>query len=253
MPPTIQQQRDNLNIGLYLAHSQFGATLDRVLQVALGYNPNGPPPTNHVEPFERRFRSAQQVGRDAYEARNPGYFTFNAMPFGQGYVYKAVWYVWVNPNTHRPQAVPLPNVDLASMRQLRDRDLETRQATDRSIRAADNILEQRRAIASGDWQALQEIQSRMIEDGSLGEILSGYHGLPYADIQEIMPQLANQSGMFQFQRAASDVRRLERRLMQRKAAFAQQLTRWVTLQTGVPNNAHQLALQQAQQRLAALP
>ena len=252
--PTIQQQRDNLNIGLFLANSGFGATMDQILQVALGYNPNGPPPSNHVEPFERRFRDAQQVGRDAYRNRDPGYFTFNAMPFGHVFIYKATWYVWVNPNTNQSQAVPLPSGDLASMRQIRDRDLDTRQATNRSIRAAHNIEEQRQAITRGDWQALQAIQSRMIEDGSLGEIISGYFGLPYADIQNLMPQIANRhGGMFQFQQDAKDVRRLERRLMQRKASFAQQLTGWVMLQTGVPNNAPQQALQQAQQRLAALP
>ena len=251
--PTIEQQRDNLTIGLYLANTQFGATLDHILQITLGYSPNGPPPTNYVERYDRRFRNAQAAGRDANKDRTPGYFAFNAMPFGNGYIYKAFSYVWVNPNTGQPQVVPLPSGDLAPMRMLRDRDLNTRQSTNRSIRAAHNIHEQRQALARRDWQSLQTIQSRMIEDGSLGEILSGYHGLPYADIQEIIPQLANTGGMFQFQKDAKDVRKLERRLMQRKASLAQQLTNWVMLQTGVPNNAPQLALQQAQQRLSNLP
>ncbi len=253
MPPTIQQQRDNLTIGLYLASSRFGATLDQTLQVALGYNPHGPPPTNYVDRFERRFRAAQQVGRDAYRERTPGYFTFNAMPFGNTYLYKATWYVWRNPQTHQPQAVPLESGDLASMRRLRDRDLDTRQATNRSIRAADNIEEQRRAVANQDWQALQAVHARMIEDGSLGEILSGYFGLPYADIQEIIPQIASSGSMFQFQRNAARITNLQRRLLQQQNQLGNQLTKWVMLKTGVPNNAHQLALQQAQQRLAGLP
>ena len=101
----------------------------------------------------------------------------------------------------RFKPVPLPPGDLASMRRLRDRDLETRQVTNRSIRTAHDIEDQRQAIARGDQQTLEVVQSRMIEDGTLGEILSGYHGLPYADIQDIMPQLANESGMFQFQRS----------------------------------------------------
>ena len=252
MSPTIQQQRDNLTVGLYLANTGFGATLDQVLQAALGYNPNGPPPTNYVEPFERRFRAAQQVGRDAFSDRTAGYFTFNAMPFGNTYVYKATWYVWINPQTNRPQIVPMVSGDLTSMRSLRDRDLDTRQATNRSIRTAHNIEEQRRAVARNDWTAIQAIHSRMIDDGSLGEILSGYHGLPYADIQEIIPQLSNQRGMFEFQRAAYDVDNLQRRLRQRREVLGRQLTNWVMLQTGVPNNAPQLALQQAQQRLAGL-
>ena len=253
MPPTIDQQRDHLTRGLYLANSRFGATLDQILQAALGYDPNGSPPRNWVEPYERRFRMAQQIGRDAIRNRTPGYFTFNAMPFGHTYIYKALSYVLINSQTHQPQVVVLPSGDLASMRRLRDQDLETRQATSRNIRAAHNIEEQRQAIARRDWQALRAIQSRMIEDGSLGEILSGYHGLPYAEIQDIIPQLANRGTMFQFQRNASRVSSLQRRLIQQQNQLAQQLTRWVMIQTGVPNNVLQLVLQDAQRRLANLP
>ena len=92
----------------------------------------------------------------------------------------------------------------------------------------------------------------MIEDGSLGEILSGFHGLPYADIEEVIPKLPNRPIRFQFQKEAKDVQQLSRRLRQAQASLGQQLTHWVMLQTGVPNNAPQLALQQAQQRLASL-
>ena len=253
MPPTIEQQRDNLTIGIFLANTGFGAVLDQVLQAALGYNPSGQPPTNWVERYDRRFRAAQRVGRDAYRDRDPGYFTFNAMPFGNTYIYKATWYVWRNPQTGDPQAVPLPSGDLAPMRRLRDRDLDTRQATNRNIRAADNIEEQRRAVTRRDWRSVRAIQARMIEDGSLGEILSGYYGLPYADIQEVIPQLSNQRGLFQFQRAAQDIVNLERRLRQRYEVLGSQLTNWAMLQAGVPADAPIQALQQAQQRLAGLP
>ena len=222
---TIQQQRDNLNIGLYLANTQFGATLDQILQITLGYNPNGPPPTNYVEHHDRRFRNAQAVGRDANKNRTPGYFAFNAMPFGNSYMYKAFSYVWINPNTNHPQVVPLPSGDLAPMRQLRDKDLDTRRDTNRSIRAAHNIQEQRQALARRDWRSLRAIQSRMIEDGSLGEILSGYYGLPYADIQEIIPQLPNQRGLSPFQKPAKDVLKLEERLMERKSYLQEQFVK----------------------------
>lgn len=249
MPPSIRTQRDNLEIGLYLARGRFGARLDDILQVPLGYSPNGSRPLEH---YESRFRNAQRVGRDAFRRRTPGYFTFNAMPFGSGYIYKATWYVWTNPQSSEPQTVPLLAGDLASMRRLRNRDLATRQATTRSVRTADNIEEQRRAIQRRDWPTLQELQARMNEDGSLGEILSGFHGLPYADIQEIIPVLPNRPMRFQFQRDARHVQQLDRRLRQAQAALGQQLTAWVMLQTGVPNNAPQMALQQAQQRLAIL-
>lgn len=252
MAPSIQQQRDNLTIGLFLANQRFGASLDQSLQVALGYAPNGPYPLDLVETYERRFRDAQGVGRDAFRDRIPGYFTFNAMPFGNTYIYKATWYVWINPQSGQAQTIPLPSGDLASMRRLRDKDLNTRQGTTRSVRAADNIEEQRQAVVRQDWPALQIIQTRMIEDGSLGEILSGFYGLPYADIQRIIPQLPNRAMLFQFQRIAAKVVQLERRLVREQAALGQQLTSWVMLQTGVPNNAPQLALRQAQQRLASL-
>ena len=143
MPPTVQQQRDNLTIGLYLANSG-GATLDDVLQVALGYAPGGPLPR---EAYYQRFRDAQSIGRDALRDRSPGYFTFNAMPFGSGYIYKTTWYVWINPNSGSAQTVPMPVIDLASMRALRDKDLDTRQATVRSVRAADNIEQQQSAVS----------------------------------------------------------------------------------------------------------
>ena len=160
MPPTIQQQRDNLKIGLYLANSKFGGTLDQTLQVALGFNPNGPFPVNQVEQYERRFRDAQRAGRDAHRNRTPGYFTFNAMSFGNRYIYKATWYVWINPQSGQAQTVPLVAGDLASMRRTRDRDMATRQATNRTIRTADNIEEQRQAVARQDWSALKMVQAQ---------------------------------------------------------------------------------------------
>ena len=249
MPPTIQTQRDNLEVGLYLARGQFGARKNDILQVALGYSPNGHIP---LQRYENRFRNAQRSGRDAFHQRTPGYFTFNAMPFGGQNIYKATWYVWTNPQTGQAQTVPLFAGDLASMRRMRDRDLATREATTRSIRTADNIQEQRLAVQRRDWPALQDLQSRMIDDGSLGEILSGFHGLPYADIQEVIPNLPNLPMRFQFQKNAKDIERHARRLRRAQASLAQQMSSWVMLQTGVPNNAPQLALQQAQQRLANL-
>lgn len=250
-PPT-ETQRDNLNIGIYLAGRRLGAPLDDILQACLGYNPNGPYPTNSIERYEYRFRTAQRVGRDRYRARTPGYFTFNAMPFGQTYVYKVTWYTLFNNNNRICQIVPMISLDLRRMRQTRDRDLDTRKATARSIRTAHDIEEERDAIARQDFSALQVVQARMVEDESLGEILSGWHGLPYADIEELIPQIANQfPGNFRFnlQRAAGNIRNLSRRLRQEQANLSSQLSNWVILQTGLPNNAPQLALQDAIARL----
>ena len=224
MTPNIQIQRDNLNIGLYLARGRFGASLDDILQVALGYMPTS---GHSRDSFEQRFRTAQAVGRDMFRERVPGYFTFNAMPFGGQYIYKATWYVWINPESNEPQTVPLPVDDLASMRRLRNRDLSTRRGTVRNVQAADNIVEQRRAIEHQDWTALQEIQARMIEDGSLGEILSGFYGLPYAEIQEVIEELPNRAMLFRFQKDAKDIQELNRRLRQSQASLGQHLMNWV--------------------------
>ena len=174
------------------------------------------------------------------------------MPFGGRYIYKATWYVWVNPQTGEPQTVPLLAGDLASMRRLRDKDLDTREATTRNIRTADNIHEQRRAVRDQDWPALRELQAGMIEDGSLGEILSGFHGLTYANIQDVIPELPNRQMRFRFQRDAKRITELSRRLRQAQKSLGDQLTHWVMLQTGVPSDAPQRALEQAESRLANL-
>jgi hypothetical protein len=254
-PPT-SVQRDNLNIGIYLAGRPHGAELDDILQAALGYNPNGPYPANSFERYERRFRNAQAVGRDHLRTRSAGYFTFNAMPFGNGYVYKITWYTWVNPQTHVCQTVPMMSLDLRRMRQVRDKDLRTREATTRSIRTAHDIEEERQAIARGDYTGLQMIQARMVEDGALGEILTGWHGLGYANIEDIIPQLPaymTRSVIFNFQRTAATINRLNGQLHQEHARIAQQLSHWIMLQTGVPNNAPQLALQDAIRRVTMPP
>ena len=156
--PSIQAQRDNLNVGIFVAGRRFGAPLDQILSVALGYNPSGAPPTNVIEIYDRRFRAAQRAGRDSFRNRTPGYFTVNAMPFGHTYVYKTTWYTWVNPQTNSCQIVPMMSTDLNRMRQLRDKDLRTRESTTRSVRAAHDIEEERRAIANQDFQALQLVQ-----------------------------------------------------------------------------------------------
>lgn len=252
--PLTEVQRDNLNIGIFLAGRPDGAPLDQILQNTVGYDPNGNYPMNSFERYEYRFRNAQRVGRERYRDRTRGYFTFNAMPFGQIYVYKVTWYTWPNPQTGNCQIVPMVNLDLKRMRDFRDGDLNTRRATARSVRTAHNIEEERRAIARQDYQSLQNVQARMVEDESLGEILSGWHGLPYADIEAIIPQLPEymQGSMrYSFQQAAGNIRRINRRLREEQAKLAAQLSNWVILQTGLPNNAPELALQDAITRITA--
>ena len=251
--PLTQVQRDNLNIGIFLAGRNYGAQLDQILQTALGYIPGG---ARTIEHYERRFRTAQAAGRDSLRGRIEGYFTFNAMPFGKQYFYKVTWYTWFNKASTCCQIVPMNLSDINSMRRLRDQDLETRKGTVRSVRTADDIQEERQAIARQDYRSLQNIQARMVEDESLGEILSGWFGLPYADIQQILPKLPEHTFnrmTIDFQRTARKINTINNRLKEEHARIAGQLMGWVMLQTGLPNNAPQLALQDAVARLNATP
>ena len=166
--PSPQRQRDNLNIGLFLAQRPYGAELEQILQGALGYSPQGPPPTNNRAHYETRFRTAESVGRDAFRERRPGYFTFNAQPFGHIYVYKVTWYVWLNPQTSTPQTVPIPSADLREMRTYHDKYMDTRTGTTRNIRTAYDIEDRDNAIARGDSQDARLIEQRMVDNDSWG-------------------------------------------------------------------------------------
>lgn len=79
--PSVEEQRDNLQIGIYLAANPYGVRVERVIEVALGYDVDAP--AYPYEAYVRRFRRAQAIGRDKLKARAPGYFTFNAVPFGR--------------------------------------------------------------------------------------------------------------------------------------------------------------------------
>jgi len=96
----------------------------------------------------------------------------------------------------------------------------------------------------------------MLTDGSLGEILSGLHGLPYAELETILPLLPVQTFgrmTLDFQRTASHIRRLRNMLEREQDRIVTQLMSWVTIQTGLPGNARHLALRDAADRLTRLP
>ena len=248
--PSIQGQRDNLQIGLFLARHPYGASLDSCLQ-EIGWGTNSALGRTN---YESRFRYAQEIGRDARRERRAGYFSFNAQPFGGIFLYKALWYVWRNPQSNIDQTVPLFSTDLQGMRRYRDKYLGTLTSTTRGIRAGHDLQELSDARRRGDTQAIQAIEQRMVEDGALGEVLSGYHGLPYADIEEIMLQLPSYLGgnRFQFQQSAKKIQKLENQIQKEMGKIANQLSAWVRAQTGLPPNASQLALADAQARLSKL-
>ena len=249
--------RDNLSIGLFLGLHPYGAPLEDVLVYALGYNPNGTPPTNDIDRNQQRLRSAQALGNEKYRARIPGYFTIHAQPFGGIFLYKAVWYVWTNPQTQENQAVLMSSSDLVSMRRRQEKDLSTRTNNVRAIRTADNVQQYREAIASGDIQRAYRIQSSMIDDETLSELLTNQLGIEYADIAPVIEQIADHNPFnqiqFSFSKTAKKMRRLQNDLQKEQANLVNQLTTWINIQTGLPANATTLALQDAVLRFSQLP
>ena len=84
----------------------------------------------------------------------------------------------------------------------------------------------------------------MFSDGALGELLTGYYGIPYAEIPQILDQLAlgNGSNLFRFQND----------LLRSSAFLTEELKRLAEVQGDVPANAQQLALTDAANRLSNL-
>ncbi|TRZ53642.1 hypothetical protein D4S03_01470, partial [bacterium] len=189
---SIQTIRDNLNLGLTLVDNRFrfGLQPDDLLVRALGYDPAGPWPISDKGRYMSRLHEAPRLGQDKYAMRVPGYFTINAQPFGRIFVYKAVWYTWLNPSTGRVSTVPVNSTDLVPMREWRDRYLATRTRTTRSVRAADNIVRHDRALARQDASSVRSIESGMVEDGTLSEIITGLFGVPYVEMAPMLDMLA---------------------------------------------------------------
>lgn len=254
---SVEEIRNNLNIGLTLAvQYPYGLALDDLLIQALGYTPGGSWPLGDRDYYIAKLRNAQNIGLRNYALRQPGYFTINAQPFGNIFVYKAVWYTWPNPATGTTCIVLVCNTDLVPMRRWRGKYLETRAATTRSVRAADNLVRQDRALARQDMQEMRNIQAGMVQDGTLSEVVTGLLGVPYVEVADMLNLLSQGSpygsAQFNFTQQAQRIRQLENRLAGEQAAIVRSLSNLIAIRQGLPGNAQQLALQDASQRLANL-
>jgi len=255
---SVQEIRDNLTIGLTLAEQYpYGLPLEPLLVLALGYTPGGAWPIGDIDYHISRLREAQRIGERKYTLREPGYFTINAQPFGNIFVYKAVWYTWLNPDTGTVSIVLVCSTDLVPMRKWRDQYLETRTRSTRSVRAADNLVRQDKALAKGDTQDVQRIQAGMVTDGTLGEIVTGLLGVPYEDVPTILNLLSQGnpygSAQYHFTKQAQRIRQLERRLADEQADVVRQLSKHISAKQGLPQNVVPLALKDARNRLAKVP
>lgn len=251
----IQTIRDNLTTGLTLAETHpYGLALDELLIEALGYTPGDAWPIGNREYHISRLRTVQNTGERMYAAREPGWFTINAMPFGNIFIYKAVWYIWRNPDTGRPCTVQVCHTDLSPMRGWRDRYLATRTRSTRSVRAADNLNRQGVALNRGERDEAHHIQSGMARDGTLAEIVTGLLGVPYVEVPNMLQLLSEGSpygtARFNFSRQAQRIMDLERRLADEQASIVQSLSNLIEHRQNLPRDARRLALQDARNRLA---
>lgn len=254
---SVQEIRDNLTIGITLSDGyKYGLELDQLLIVALGYTPGAPWPIGDREHYISRLRTAQHIGERKYALREAGYFTINAMPFGNLFIYKAVWYTWLNPAVGKTCTVPVCFTDLTPMRRWRDRYLETRTRSTRSVRAADNLIRQEKALTKGDRKEVKQIQHGMVEDGTLGEIVTGLLGVPYVEVPNMLNELSKGnpygSANFNFSRQAQKIMDLEQRLADEQAKVVQSLSNLISVRQNLPSNVGQLVLQDARDRLANL-
>lgn len=249
----VQEIRDNLNIGITLAQHPHGMTLDDLLEKALGYTPGGPYPIGDREYYIVRLHQAQNVGLKNYALRVPGYFTICAQPFGNIFVYKAVWYTWVNSKTGKPCIVLICDTDLSPMRQWREKYLNTRKATTRSVNAADNVIRGKKALKRKNMEAVKRIQEEMVKDGTLSEVITGLLGVPHVDVPSMLELLSDGnpygSVKYQFTQQAQKIRQLEDRLADEQIKIVGSLSRFVAIKQELPSNAAKLALQDAKQRL----
>lgn len=256
---SVREQRDNLNIGLTLADDpryRFGCVLEELLTEALGYTPGEAGLIGDREYNISRLRQAQNLGLRKYALREAGYFTINAQPFGNIFVYKAVWYTFYNPNTDRTCTVLVCNTDLSPMRRWRDQNLATRTRTTGSVRAADNLIRQDRALDRGDTQEVRNIQAGMVRDGTLSEVITGLLGVPHVDVPDMLDLLSEGNpygtAQFNFTRQAQQIRGLENRLADAQAGIVQSLSNLIAARQSLPGNAVRLAIRDARQRLTNL-
>lgn len=254
---SVEEIRDNLNIGLTLAEQYpYGLALDDLLIQTLGYTPGGSWPIGDRDRYISKLHRAESIGLRNYALRLPGYFTINAQPFGNIFLYKAVWYTWPNPTTGTTCTVLVCHTDLAPMRRWRDKYLRTRTQTTMSVRAADNLVRQDGALARQDMREIKDIQTGMVQDGTLSEVVTGLLGVPYVDVADMLSLLSQGnpygSVQFNFTRQAQRIRQLENRLADEQVAIVRSLSNFITVKQGLPRNARQLALQDARDRLANL-
>ena len=97
----------------------------------------------------------------------------------------------------------------------------------------------------------------MVNDGTLGEIVTGLLGVPYVEVPSMLNELSKGNpygrAKFNFSRQAQKIMDLEQKLADEQAKVVQSLSNLIAVRQELPPNARQLALRDAKNKLANLP
>jgi len=234
---SVQEMRHNLQTGVFLIEHDL-TSLEDTLAGGIGYDPTAVGDQADYDYCYRRLQRAMQVGREKYTQREPGWFFISAQPFGNGFRYRAVWYV-----SRGRRCLPLlqERFDLHAMAERRRRDAETRVARTRAVVAADALREIQRCLASGNVQGLDQLYDQLRQDtfyGPLMEVVTGHYGVPFVEllpfVQLLLQHDEQEPHRLLFRTALADIRTGMKHLERGRTAVANQLANLVAIR-GVQN------------------
>lgn len=249
----VEIHRDNLNIGIYL--TQYDAQLKDSILRYMGYTPGAMGRIGIYDHYHDRFRKAIDTGAQRYTERDPDWFFISAIPFGNEFLYRTVWYV-------APHGTCIPlffDQFVTRVMDRRRRDTNTRIARTRGLVAADALRRIRIAMRNGDAEEYRAVISELVSDeiyGPIMEIVTGHYGVEYAEMIPLIELLLQYPETtlqrFGLSRALRDIRKAKRIREQGINNLATTLTNIVMLRAGHRHTRTE-ALNYARQRLVCLP
>ncbi len=245
--------RDNLNIGIYL--TEYDAQeRDNIIRY-IGYTPGAAGRAGDYDHYYNRLRKAIDTGAQKYTEREPGWFFIAAFPFGDMFLYRAIWYV----NRHG-QCLPLC-IDQFTFRlkERRVKDTNTRIARTRAAVALDALRRIQLAMRSGDIEEYNAIIAELCKDETYGpimEIITGHFGVEYVNMMPFIELLLTQPEWalqkVGLGKAMKDIRKSIALREKGVRSLGDSMSKIVMLRSGGRNPRPQ-ALSEARSRLASLP
>jgi hypothetical protein len=249
----VEIHRDNLNIGIYL--TQYDAHSKEDILGYMGYTPGARGRIGNYDHYHNKFRKAIDMGAQRYTERDPDWFFISAIPYGNNFLYRTVWYVAPNGT-----CIPLFfDQFVTRVIDRRRKDTNTRIERTRGLIAAEALRRIRIAMRNGDAEEYKAIISELVSDevyGSIMEIVTGHYGVEYAEMIPLIELLLQYPETtlqrFGLSRALKDIRKAKRIREQGINALATTLTNIVMLRAGHTHTRAE-ALNYARQRLMCLP